>query len=144
MNLFFLAMIRGQLFGFEKHAIAGIGVRDASRVQSMKKQGQRYIPLPNEKQALVCDLFKVLDPHGTDDFKQSHYLILTFQDQFLALSMTGKGRLLSMDVNGQLSLPHAFTGFARDLVAGAIPNGKDIILLLHMAALFKVPHHMAA
>jgi len=142
MKACFLALIGGQLFGLEKHNIAGIGVRDDSRVKPVEKQGRLYLTLPNGEQALICDLFQAIGAEESHKFKRSHYLIVTNEEQFLALAMTGKGRLLTMDVAAQSLLPPAFTGFSRDLVAGVVSNCNDVIVLLNVAALFKAPEYM--
>lgn len=142
MKACFLALIGGQLFGLEKHNIAGIGVRDDRRVRPVERQGRLYIALPNGEQALICDLFQAMGVEESRIFKRSHYLIVTNEGQFLALAMTGKGRLLTVDVAAQTLLPPAFTGFSRDLVAGIVPNGNDAIVLLNVAALFKAPDYM--
>lgn len=142
MKPYFLALIGGQLFGLDKDCVAGVGTRDESKVKPIEENGKRYLPLPDGNFALICDLNPQLVGGEGGQTRQSHYLIVTHQGRFMALVMSGKGRLVMMDTSSSRPLPLAFNTLARELIPGVLINCTDLILLLDLDALATVPDRM--
>lgn len=144
MKTYFLAVIGGQLYGVDKASVAGVGVRNQSKVQPLGENGQQFLPLPDGNLAAICDLQS--SPAGGEPFRvpQSHYLIVTHQGRYLALVMTGKGRLVMADETGALALPPAFSGLSKALIAGVLVNCNDMILQLNLDVLVSLPDWAAS
>lgn len=140
MNTFFLAQIGGNLFGLKKECVVGVGVRDDERVKPVEVDGLRCLPLPSGDQAVVCNLQEIF-PHGEGNrhAAQGYYLIVTHQGRFMAMPMTGKGRLVMAQGTDAHPLPPAFTGQARRLTSGVLVNCNDLILLMNMDVLLSLP-----
>ena len=110
MKPYFLALIGGQLFGLDKECVVGRGIRDENRVKPLKENGKKFLPLPNGNLAAICDLQPLLGGGAALRARQSHYLIVTYQGRFIALVMTGAGRLVTVDETLPSALPPAFIG----------------------------------
>lgn len=141
---YFLALIGGQLFALGKDSVAGIGIHNDSRAKLLEDKGRKFLPLPDGNQAIFCDLQQVMPGGESRRSKQSHYLIVTHEGQYVALLMTGKGRLFMADETKQCSLPPALTGVARELISGVLVNCHDLILLLNAPSLLKAPEWVAS
>ena len=139
MKDYFLALIGGQLFALDKGCVAGIGIHNESRGKLLEENGKKFLPLPDGNQAILCDLQQVMPGNDSHRSKQSHYLIITVQGRFVALSMSGKGRLFMADEGELRPLPPAFTGIAREWVFGVLVNCNDLILVMNASALLKPP-----
>ena len=144
MKDYFLALIGGQLFALGKDNVAGIGIHNDSRAKLLEDKGKKYLPLPDGNQAIFCDLQQVMPGGEARRSKQSHYLIVTHEGQYLALLMTGKGRLFMADETEQRPLPPALTWVSRKLISGILVNCNDLILLLNAPSLLKAPEWVAS
>lgn len=143
MKNYFLALIGGQLFALDKECVAGIGIHNDNRVKLLEDKGKKFLPLPDGNQAMVCDLQQVMPGGESHRSKQSHYLIVTHEGRFVALLMTGKGRLFMAEEAEQIPLPPAFIGISRKLVSGVLVNCNDLILLMNAHSLLKTPDWVA-
>lgn len=141
MKPLFLAQIGRQLFGLTKECVAGVGTRNDSKVKPLEENGKKYLPLSHGNQAMICDLLPLMamDEEASLRAKHSHYLILNHHQRFIALAMTGKGRLVMADAAAARPLPPAFTGISRTLIPNVLANCTDLILLVDMDALLSVP-----
>jgi hypothetical protein len=143
MRTYFLALIGGQLFGVDKECVAGVGSRNENKVKPQEENGQKFLPLHGGNLAAICDLQPLLAGGATSHAPQDHYLIVTHRGRFLALVMTGKGRLVTVDDTSPRTLPPAFIGRARELIPGILINCTDLILQLNLDALAKTPDWLA-
>jgi hypothetical protein len=139
MKTYFLAVIGGQLFGLAKESVAGVGVRNHSKVPPMEENSQQFLPLPDGNQAAILDLQSSMAGGETFRAPQSHYLIVNHQGQYLALVMTGKGRLVMVDDTGVQALPPAFSGPSKTIIAGVLVNCNDLILQIDLDGLINMP-----
>ncbi len=124
MTTFFLALISGQLFGFHKESVAGVGAGKKEKDLAKKhNDGRRYIRLPNGEAALFCDLRPLLDNRPSSHHPTlNDYLILHHGHHHIALPMEDKGRWIMAAETTALSLPPAFTGRSRTLTPKVIIN----------------------
>lgn len=143
MKDYFLALIGGQLFALDKGCVAGIGIHNESRGKLLEEKGKKFLPLPDGNQAVLCDFQQVMPSGDSRRSKESHFLIVTVQGRFVALGMSGKGRLFMADEGGLCPLPPAFNGIARELVSGILLNCNDLITVLNASALLKTPDWIA-
>ncbi len=139
MKTYFLAVIGGQLFGVAKESVAGVGVRSQSKVPPIEENGQQFLPLPDGNLAAIIDLQPCMAGGETFLAPQSHYLIVNHQGRYLALVMTGKGRLVMVDDSGAQTLPPAFSGLLNTIIAGVLVNCNDLILQIDLDGLTKMP-----
>lgn len=137
MKAYFLALIGGQLFAVDKECVAGVGIRNESKGKLLEEKGRKFLPLPDGNLAAIYDLQPPLGERAALPARQSHYLIVSHQGRFMALVMTGKGRLAMVDETMPSALPPAFSGFPRELVPGVLVNCADLILLLNLDVLAK-------
>lgn len=144
MKTYFLAVIGDQLFGVDRASVAGVGVRPPRRVAPLEENDQQFLPLPDGNLAAIRDLRPSLGGGAGPRAPQSHFLVISHQGRHLALVMTGKGRLVMVDESGVRSLPPAFTGRSREMIAGVLVNGKDLILILNLDALVQGPDWAAS
>jgi len=144
LKTYYLALIGGQLFGLDKECVAGVGIRDESKVKPQEEDGKKILPLPDGNFATICDLQTLLVGGEAFRARQSHYLIVTYQGRFTALVMTGKGSLVMVDDTSPSALPPAFIGRSRELISGVLINCTDLILQLNLDALAKVPDWLAS
>ena len=139
MKTFFLAQIGRQFFGLTKECVAGVGVRN-DKVKPLEEDGKKFLSLPNGSQAVICDLQSFMGGgEASLHAKQNHYLIINHQKRFMALAMTGKGRIVTADETASRPLPSVFTGMSRELIPGVLINCMDLILLVDLEALLNVP-----
>lgn len=144
MKTYFLAVIGGQLFGVDRESVAGVGVRSPGRMASLTENSQQFLPLPDGNLAAICDLQPSLAGGEPLSAPPSHYLVITHQGRYLALVMTDKGRLVMVDERRAGSLPPAFTGRSREMIAGVLLNGNDLIFILNLDALLQGPDWAAS
>lgn len=136
MKTLFLMQIGRQLFAVDKECVVGVGVRDDEKVKPVEENGKTYLPLPHGNRAIICDLPALVNgSESSSTSKRGHYLIVAHEENLMALTMSGKGRIVMADVAGALPLPPAFTGKSRELIPGALINCSDLILLLDLHSL---------
>ncbi|WP_310599242.1 hypothetical protein [Desulfobulbus sp.] len=134
MKMLYLAQIGRQLFAVDKECVIGVGTCNGGSFKPIEEEGRRYLPLPHGDRAVICDVGALMAGYGERaPLKRGiHYLIVAHDDQALALTMTGKGRIVAADVAVTRPLPPAFTSWSRTLVPGVLINGMDLILLLDL------------
>jgi hypothetical protein len=143
VNTFFLAQIGGNLIGLKKESVVGVGVRNEERVKPIEMDGLRCLLLPGGDHAAICDLQEMFaDGEVNRHAAQGYYLIVSHQGQFMAVPMTGKGRLVMARETDALPLPPAFSAQARRLVSGVLVNCNNFILLMNMDVLLGLPREM--
>lgn len=133
MTTWFLAVIGGQLFAFERDRVAGVGARGRRHSGWPTTGGQ--LPLAGGRQALVCDLLALPGMASAGRDGLDHLLVIMVDHLWLALAMSGRGRLATFDETAWQPLPPAFRGAARHLVTGVLPNGADLVLRIDPQAL---------
>lgn len=132
----FLAPMKGQLFGFPKELVAGVGGRKAEATK-LSPHGQKHLRLPSGERALIFHFRDLLDNRFSVPLPPLHYyLILHHQDAFAALSIDGSGQWATVIEPAFLPLPPCFPERSRELIPGTLQNGKDIILMPDMDSLF--------
>lgn len=144
MKSYYLAMVGGQLLAFKREAVAGVAARGERKRRPPVEHGREVLRLAQDRTALICDLQPFLGgvgETGADTDPQDHYLIIMHREQYLALIMTGKGRLIMLEEEALLALPPAFSGPARQLVQGVLLNGADVVFLLDSEVLLNLPGH---
>lgn len=141
MKSLFLAQIGGQLFALDKDYVAGVGIRNDAKLKPLQKNGRQVLPLANGNEALICNLQALLPMDKMEYSRQEYYLVIKYQGRFMALTMTGRGRLVMADEKNCQTLPPTFTGSARRLVPGVLINCSDLVFLLDMAVLGELPDH---
>jgi len=135
MKPFFLAQIDGVLVAVAKELVVGVGQKDAA-VQLIEENGQQYLPLPHGDRAAFCDLQALLNGSGSASAtRRKYYLIVALEEQLLALNIEN-GAMMMADVDEARTLPPAFPAFSRQVVPQILVNGKDLILLVDVKALF--------
>lgn len=138
MKTLFLMQIGRQLFAIDKECVVGVGTQDDGRVKPVEENGKKYLPLPHGNRAVICDVQALMT--GTESSLSSgrgNYLIVAYEENLMALTMSGKGRIVMADVAAALPLPQAFTGKSRDLIPGALINCTDLFLLVDLKALLE-------
>jgi hypothetical protein len=141
MKSFYLAQIEGQLFGLDKDCVAGVGVRNDTKLKPQQKNGRKVLPLANGAEAVICDLQSFLAQGRRVQPRQEYSLIIKHEDRFMALTMTGRGRLVMMDEKDARMLPPAFSDRSRRLLQGVLINCADLVFLLDLDALMELPEH---
>ncbi|WP_043770040.1 chemotaxis protein CheW [Desulfobulbus propionicus] len=144
MNTFFVIQIEEQLFGLAKEWVAGVGVRNDSKVKPIEENGRKCLPLAHGHRAVICDFRDLLGigdaaSHG----KQQFYVILSHHGRFMAVPMSGRGRLVMVNETTVHALPSAFQGQPRKLVPGIVHNGQDAIVLVDVQALMDIANAVA-
>jgi hypothetical protein len=136
MKTLFLIQIGRQLLAIDKECVVGVGVRDDDKVKPVEENGKTYLPLPHGNRAIICDLPTLMNGRESLPIsKRGHYLIVAHDENLMALTMSGKGRIVMADVAAALPLPPAFIGKSRNLIPGALINCSDLILLLDLHSL---------
>ena len=136
MTTFLLAQIGGQLFGFAKECVAGVGVRNDAKVKPLEENGEKFLPLADGSRAIICDMQSFAGGGKTPlPSRKGNYLIINHQGGFIAMPMAGRGRIVMLDETASLPLPPAFTGKSRQLIPGALINCTDLILLVDLDVL---------
>ena len=136
MKTLFMAQIGRQFFAVEKEWVAGVGVRNDEKIKPVTENGKVYLPLPHDNRAVICDVQALLS--GSTNLlpsKRGYYLIVAHEEHFMALTMSGKGRIVMADMSKAAPLPAAFSGKSRDIIPGVLVNGTDLILLVDLKAL---------
>jgi hypothetical protein len=126
--------------------VVGVGAQDDGRVKPVEENGKKYLPLPHGNRAVICDVQALMTgAEASLSSKRGNYLIVAHEENLMALTMSGKGRLVMADVAAALPLPPALTGRSRDLIPGALINSTDLILLVDLKVLLDstnwVAHH---
>jgi hypothetical protein len=138
MKTLFLMQIGRQLFAIDKECVVGVGAQDDGRVKPVEENGKKYLPLPHGNRAVICDVQALMTGAGASlSSKRANYLIVAHEENLMALTMSGKGRIVMADVVAALPLPPAFTGKSRDLIPGALINCMDLILLIDLRVLLE-------
>jgi len=146
MKTLFLMQIGRQLFAIDKECVVGVGAQDDGKVKPVEENGKKYLPLPHGNRAVICDVQALMTgAEASLSSKRGNYLIVAHEETLMALTMSGKGRIVMADVAAALPLPPAFTGKSRDLIPGALINCTDLILLVDLKVLLDstdwVAHH---
>jgi hypothetical protein len=146
MKTLFLMQIGRQLFAIDKECVVGVGAQDDGRVKPVEENGKKYLPLPHGNRAVICDVQALMTGAESSLLsKRGNYLIVAHEENLMALTMSGKGRIVMADITAALPLPPAFTGKSRDLIPGALINCTDLILLVDLKVLLDstnwVAHH---
>jgi len=133
MKTLYLAQIGRQLFAVDKESVAGVGVRDDDTVKPLEENGRQYLPLPHGNRAVICDVQALMAGNrGSLPSRRGYYLIVSHGDNLMALTMSGKGRIIMADVAAARPLPPAFTEQSRNLIPGVLVNCTDLILLVDL------------
>lgn len=136
MKTLYLAQIGRQLFAVDKECVLGVGMLHDGAVKPMEEEGRLYLPLPHGNRAVICDVRALMGRNGDriSSGRGCYYLIIGHGEQVMALTMSGKGRIIVADVVAARPLPPAFTGQSRALIPGVLVNGMDLILLIDLQA----------
>jgi|GEM_PF-1329219 len=136
MKTLYLAQIGLQFFAVDKECVAGVGRRNDDAVKPVAENGKQYLPLPHGNRAVICDVQALMSGTGgaSPARRGGYYLIVAHEDQFMALTMSTKGRIVMADVAAAHPLPPAFTGQSRALIPGVVVNCTDLILLVDLKA----------
>ena len=136
MKTLFMAQIGRQFFAVDKEWVAGVGIRNDDKIKPVEENGKVYLPLPHGNRAVICDV-QALMSGSTNSLpsKRGYYLIVAHEEHFMALTMSGKGRIVMADVSTAAPLPSAFNGKSRDIISGVLVNCTDLILLVDLKAL---------
>jgi len=136
MKPLFLAQIGRQLFAVDKENVVGVGVRNDDTIKPVVENGRAYLPLPHGNRAVICDLQTLMTRNGgLLPSKRGYYLIVAHEENLMALTMSGKGRIIMADVAAARPLPPAFARKSRVLIPGVLVNCTDLILLVDLQAL---------
>lgn len=136
MTSLFLAPMKGQLFAFSKEWVVGVGGRNVEQNRSNGIE-QKFLRLPTGERAQIFHFRDLLDNRfGLPQAQLRHYLILHYRDTYAALSIEGRGQWASVLEPNYLSLPPCFSTPSRQLIPKILLNGKDILLMPDMDALF--------
>lgn len=132
----FLAPMKGQLFGFQKELVAGVGGRKNEPNKS-PNNGQKHLRLPSGERAYIFHFRDLLDNRfSVPQAQLHHYLILHYQDSFAALSIDGRGQWATLIEPAFLPLPPCFSQRSRAMIPSTLQNGQDVILMPDMDTLF--------
>lgn len=136
MTSLFLAHIQGQLFAFPKEWVTGVGGRNIAPNRSTGNE-QKFLRLPTGERANIFHFRDLLDNRfGVPQAQLRYYLILHYHDTYAALSIEGRGQWASVFEPNYFSLPPCFSTRSQQMIPKILLNGKDIILMPDMDALF--------